>query len=149
MAKMKNVVDKILEVEASDAPYRTTLPKKNVDLEGHEIEVRNILRLQGEWLANAEDIYVSRVDCVVTWSADIEARSWGIKSVDVVIQSVNLTAHIEVLEDDRSHPVELVIDSVKDGYTVVVENANVMPLFPKTALVQIDKKKIFLDFSVV
>ena len=88
------------------------------------------------------------VDCVVTWSADLEIRSWGIKSVDVVIESVKLTAHIEVLEDDRSHPVDLVIDSVKDGYTVVVENANSVPLFPKTALVNINEKKIYLDFSV-
>jgi hypothetical protein len=57
-------------------------------------------------MGTPEDWYLQSVIAVVEWTLEIDARSWGIKSIDASVQALRVDCVFEVGEDGEERLVE-------------------------------------------
>ena len=70
---------------------------------------------------NNRDLAFGGARLSVKWSADIEMRSWGIKSVIPVVHNVSGTITAEYMGDDDDIEDDIIFDSDKDGFKIESE----------------------------
>ena len=132
MATARDLIGQL--TESSDLSYRTRV-------KADSISVNN----------RGSDLFPDDLEATVEWEMDLEARSWGVKDINVYIKKVEASWVWEDGEKDtRSEPTKLLWTSASnDGWAVQVDHGpQKMPftLFPREVSIYLLEKKIVVTF---
>jgi hypothetical protein len=87
---------------------------------------------------------------VIRWSAEVEAREWGIKSIISIIRSVSIEIEYSYYEKEDIEGDNLIDDSfiiTDEGFTVIDDNFRMVSdsLCPSNIEVNFDDKTITIE----
>ena len=124
------IVDHLLESpinEESDDMFLSHIEVQNVDVVG------------------AENQTVTGSSLMVKWRADSEYRSWGIKSIDPVIEGVSGWIELETIEDVARKSTIQIEGFAADAKIEMTERIGLY-LYPHAAEVNLRTRSVLLHF---
>ena len=107
-SQLVNVAENVIIEQFSDDPNAFRTSVDDVDLVGlkdYFPEYRD------------RDFEVVDIDCYVNWRFDLDIRSWGIKDISIYTTSIQLSATIEIYDEeytkvDTTKEIELNVDDM-------------------------------------
>jgi hypothetical protein len=124
------IVDQLLESpinEESEDMFLSQIKAENVDVIG------------------AENQTVANASLMVKWRADSEYRSWGIKSIDPVIESVSGWIDLETIEDNAKSSTIKLEGFVADAKVETAERSGLY-LYPHSAEINVRTRSVLVRF---
>jgi len=87
---------------------------------------------------------------VIRWSAEVEAREWGIKSIISIIRSVSIEieySYYEIEDIELEYPIDDSFIITDEGFTVIDDNFRMVSdsLCPSNIEVNFDDKTITIE----
>jgi hypothetical protein len=124
------IVDHLLESpinEESDDMFLSHIEVQNVDVVG------------------AENQTVTGSSLMVKWRADSEYRSWGIKSIDPVVEGVSGWIELETIEDvARKSTIQ--IEGFAADAKIEMDERTGLYLYPHSAEINLRTRSVLLHF---
>jgi hypothetical protein len=96
-------------------------------------------------VVGAEEQTVNEASVMVKWRADHEYRSWGIKSIEPVIESVSGWLSLETIEDQARSSTIRVDGFTADATFETVERGSVF-LYPLSAEINLRNRTVLIRF---